>query len=128
MKPPVTPPNLRDRQREETREHILRAVGHQLEQGPLEDLSFAEIAKDAKVGERTVYRYFPTKEALLGAFWAWMQSQAVAPPEPKPGPRPARSLRTSVNVSSGISARRWAIHPTSAVNFERWSPPIGKAE
>jgi AcrR family transcriptional regulator len=87
MKPPASPQNLRDRQREETREQILRAVGHQLEQGPLEDLSFAEIAKDAKVGERTVYRYFPTKEALLGAFWAWMQSQAVTPPERAKPPR-----------------------------------------
>jgi len=66
MKPPAPPQNLRDRQREETREEILRAVGRQLEAGPLEELSFSDIAKDAKVGERTVYRYFPTKEALLG--------------------------------------------------------------
>ena len=52
MKPPAPPPSLRDRQREETREHILRAVGHQLEQGPLEDLSFAEIAKEMANGGR----------------------------------------------------------------------------
>ena len=45
MKPPASSPNLRDRQREETREQILRAVGRQLEAGPLEDLSFSEIAK-----------------------------------------------------------------------------------
>ena len=74
MKAPLLTPNLRDKQREETREQILRAVGRQLEAGPLEDLSFSEIAKDAGVGERTVYRYYPTKESLLGAFWAWMQS------------------------------------------------------
>src|ERR1700739_1035557 len=99
MKTPSPAPNLRDKQREETREQILRAVGHQLEQGPLEDLSFAEIAKDAKVGERTVYRYFPTKEALLGAFWSWMQSQVLSPPEPKP--KPARVLpriREAINA------------------------------
>src|SRR5690348_17523391 len=77
MRPPALTQNLRDRQREETREQILRAVGRQLEAGRLDDLSFAEIGKEAGVGERTVYRYFPTKEALLGAFWAWMQSQAV---------------------------------------------------
>src|SRR5580693_1005104 len=94
MKPPASSQNLRDRQREETREQILRAVGHQLEQGPLEDLSFAEIAKDAKVGERTVYRYFPTKEALLGAFCAWMQSQAVAQAVPA-RTKPPRSLPRS---------------------------------
>src|ERR1700759_947199 len=100
MRSPVTPPNLRARQREETREHILRAVGHQLGQGPLEDLSFAEIAKDAKVGERTVYRYFPTKEALLGPFWAWMQSQAgghQAPERAKP-PRSLPRLREAINA------------------------------
>ena len=76
MKTPL--PNLRDRQREETREQILRAVGRQLETRSLEDLSFAEIARDAGVGERTVYRHFPTKEALLGAFWAVVN-------EPPPG-------------------------------------------
>src|SRR5678815_4300550 len=69
MKTPSLP-SLRDRQREETRVQILRAVGRQLENGTLEEVGFAEIARDAGVGERTVYRYFPTKDALLGAFWA----------------------------------------------------------
>jgi glycosyltransferase involved in cell wall biosynthesis len=71
-------PSLRDRQKAATRDEILRAVGRRLENTSLEDLSFAEIAAEAKVGERTVYRHFPTKEALLGAFWAWIQTQAVA--------------------------------------------------
>jgi glycosyltransferase involved in cell wall biosynthesis len=79
MKPPSAPhPNARDRQREETREQILRAVARQLEAGQMEDASFAEIAREAGVGERTVYRHFPTREALLGAFWTWMQGQAQA--------------------------------------------------
>ena len=120
MKSPAIPPNLRDRQREETREHILRAVGHQLEQGPLEDLSFAEIAKDAKVGERTVYRYFPTKEALLGAFWAWMQSQAVAPPEP--APKPPRSLP---RIREAIKAPHDAGRPMRILlATDAWEPQV----
>jgi glycosyltransferase involved in cell wall biosynthesis len=81
---PPTPVSLRDRQKAETREVILRAVGRQLEAGRLDDLSFADIAEEAGLGERTVYRHFPTKEALLGAFFAWLQAQAVAPPRPAP--------------------------------------------
>src|ERR1700749_4933239 len=103
MRSPASPQNLRDKQREETREQILRAVGHQLEAGPLEDLSFAEIAKDAGVGERTVYRHFPTKESLLGAFWAWMQTQAVAPPE---RPRPHALPRIREAITAPRDARR----------------------
>src|SRR5262245_29501 len=95
MTPPSAPHhNARDRQRQETREQILRAVAHQLEAGEMEDLSFAEVAKDAGVGERTVYRYFPTKEALLGAFWSWMQSQAqLERPRPAPMPRIRESIK-----------------------------------
>src|SRR6185503_19008635 len=92
------------RQREETREQILRAVGHQLEQGPLEDLSFAEIARDAGVGERTVYRYFPTKESLLGAFWAWMQGRAFS--EAAERPRPARSDRRLREAIAAADVRK----------------------
>src|SRR5512143_3127959 len=120
MKPPTPPQSLRDRQREETREQILRAVGHQLEQGPLEDLSFAEIAKDAKVGERTVYRYFPTKEALLGAFWAWMQSQAVAqtPARTKP-PRSLPRIREAINAPHEANRPMRILLATDA-----WEPQV----
>ena len=74
--------SLRDRQKAETHDQILGAVGRKLEGGNLEELSFAEIAAEAGVGERTVYRHFPTREALMGAFWAWLQTQAVIPPRP----------------------------------------------
>ena len=63
MKSPAPVSNLREQQRQETREQILRAVGRLLESGSLEDLNFADVAKEAGLGERTVYRHFPTKEA-----------------------------------------------------------------
>jgi glycosyltransferase involved in cell wall biosynthesis len=119
MKSPV--PNLRERQREETRAQILRAVGRQLETRSLEDLSFAEIARDAGVGERTVYRHFPTKEALLGAFWAWMQAEAFGqqPERPKPT-RSDRRVREAI-----IGAARDAQRPMRIlIATDAWEPQV----
>jgi glycosyltransferase involved in cell wall biosynthesis len=122
MKAPLLTPNLRDKQREETREQILRAVGRQLEAGPLEDLSFSEIAKDAGVGERTVYRYYPTKESLLGAFWAWMQSQAVAVAQAQAQARPKRSLP---RIREAITAPRDAQRPMRILlATDAWEPQV----
>jgi len=100
----------RDRQREETREQILRAVARQLEAGQMDDLGFADVAKEAGVGERTVYRHFPTKEALLGAFWSWMQAQAQAQAQgverPRPPPAMPRRTQKSPPARSRLLPRR----------------------
>ncbi len=119
MKPPA--PNLRERQREETRAQILRAVGRQLESRSLEDLSFAEIARDAGVGERTVYRHFPTKEALLGAFWAYMQSQAFGQQAERSKPvRSDRRVREAI-----ISATRDVQRPMRIlIATDAWEPQV----
>lgn len=50
-------------------ECILDGVAGLLAQG--EDLTFAKVANAAKVPERTLYRYFPNREALLAAVYAW---------------------------------------------------------
>ncbi len=112
-------PNLRGRQREQTREEILRAAGRQLETRSMEDLSFAEIAKGAGVGERTVYRHFPTKEALLGAFWTWLQAQTISAPE---RPRPTRSDR---RLREAITAPRDDSHPMRILLVtDAWEPQV----
>jgi len=117
MKTPL--PNLRERQRQETRDQILRAVGRQLEGGSLDDLSFAEVAREAGIGERTVYRHFPTKEALLGAFWAWMQSEAFKAPEP-PKPR-----RTDRRLREAITAQRDPQRPMRIlIATDAWEPQV----
>jgi AcrR family transcriptional regulator len=117
MKSPL--PSLRDRQREETRAQILRAVGRLLEHRSLEDLGFAEIAREAGVGERTVYRHFPTKEALLGAFWAFLQTEALTP---ETRPRPPRSDR---RLREAITAPRDAMRPMRIlVATDAWEPQV----
>ena len=106
--------NLRDRQKAETHDQILRAVATRLESGGLEELSFAEIAAEATVGERTVYRHFPTREALMGAFWAWLQTQALTPP------RPSRT-----RVRDAITAPRDSLKPMRImVVTDAWEPQV----
>jgi AcrR family transcriptional regulator len=46
-------------------EQVLTGVASLLERG--EDLTFAKVAQAAEVPERTVYRYFPNRNALLAA-------------------------------------------------------------
>lgn len=67
-------PSLRDRQKSATQELILEAVGRCMQDKGLEDLSFADVAAEAGIGLRTVYRYYPTKDALLDAFWSWLHA------------------------------------------------------
>jgi len=39
------------------------------------EFSFAAIAKEAGVQERTLYRHFPNKAALLKGLWDWFQAR-----------------------------------------------------
>jgi len=62
-----TAPTLRDRHNDATKDLILDALVAQLsETGPFE-FSFFEVARRAGVSVRTVYRHFPTREALFEA-------------------------------------------------------------
>lgn len=67
---------LRRAQAEETRQRLLRAAAELLERHPDRPLAFAELAAVAGVQERTVYRHFPSREALLDTFWDWINERA----------------------------------------------------
>ena len=66
---------LRERQMKETKEAIFRAASEQLSDSGLEEFHIPRLAEAAGVSVRTVYRYFPTKEALLAAFAEWLDDQ-----------------------------------------------------
>ncbi|MGO8757161.1 MAG: TetR/AcrR family transcriptional regulator [Terracidiphilus sp.] len=50
---------------EESRTAILDAAFRSLQKGPVSEISTIQIARDAGVSTATVYRWWPTKEALL---------------------------------------------------------------
>lgn len=60
--------SLRDEQAKVTRERILEAVGTIFERQPDAAFSFDDLAKEAGVSRRTIFRYFKDKDALLDAF------------------------------------------------------------
>jgi AcrR family transcriptional regulator len=66
---------LRSQQKAEVRASILEAIVRLIAEGGLEDLSFARVARGAGVSERTVYRYFPNRPALLEALSEWAREQ-----------------------------------------------------
>jgi AcrR family transcriptional regulator len=66
---------LRAEQKKATRQRILDAAGRLLEDRGLEEFSFAAIATAAGVKERTVYRHFPTKNALIESLCEWFQDR-----------------------------------------------------
>lgn len=63
----------RSEQKEATR--ILDAAGRLMENRGLEELSYAAIAAEAGVQERTVYRHFRNRSALLDGLWVWRDKQ-----------------------------------------------------
>jgi AcrR family transcriptional regulator len=61
---------LRASQAAATRERIVAACAALMRRGA--DLTYASVAAEAGVQERTVYRHFPKKEDLGAALWDWI--------------------------------------------------------
>jgi AcrR family transcriptional regulator len=65
----MTSGSLQEAKSAVVRERVLEGVAEVLGGG--DDLTFARVARAAGVPERTVYRHFPTREALLTAVFQW---------------------------------------------------------
>ena len=61
----ATPINLHQQRREATHEALRRVALERFAQDGFANVTVSELAKDAGVTERTFFRHFPTKEAVL---------------------------------------------------------------
>jgi AcrR family transcriptional regulator len=68
---------LREARQAVVRDRVLDGVAELLAQG--EDLTYAKVATAAGVPERTVYRYFPTRQDLMTAVVAWVNERTGRP-------------------------------------------------
>lgn len=66
---------LRERHVEQTREMIFDALLEEVASRGITEFNIPQLARDAGVSVRTIYRYFPTKDALLEAFGDWLDDQ-----------------------------------------------------
>ena len=57
--------SLRERKKQQTREHIAATARELFAERGFERVTVAEIARAAEVAEKTVFNYFPTKEDLF---------------------------------------------------------------
>jgi AcrR family transcriptional regulator len=62
---------LREEQAAATRERILGALRDLIVDEHPSNITMADVAKRAKVSERTVYRHYPTREELFHALFTW---------------------------------------------------------
>jgi AcrR family transcriptional regulator len=61
-----------------TRDSIMRALADEILERGAHDFSVQGVADRAGIAHRTVYRYFPTREALFHAYGDWLNEQLGA--------------------------------------------------
>lgn len=87
----MTTAPLQDARSAVVRDLVLDGVSTLLRAG--EDLTFARVAKASGVSERTVYRHFPTREALLTAVFVWVNRQIGLSDRPRTGDEVVQLVR-----------------------------------
>ena len=73
-------PTLRERQASLARTAIFRALVHHLESGDADEVPMEQLAQEAGVSRRTLYRYFPTRSALLAEAGEWIRDEVLQLP------------------------------------------------
>lgn len=91
--------SLRDRQAAQTRELILDAVTELLSDRRVDEVTTRDIAATAAVSERTVYRHFPDRRALLEGLSQRVQALGDAHPASTP-----RSIDDFAPTAIGLMA------------------------
>jgi AcrR family transcriptional regulator len=69
--------SLRDEQAAVARERIFQAVAQLIERDGATELTMPQVAELSGVSLRTLYRYFPTREALLDAAGRWIGGELL---------------------------------------------------
>jgi len=71
---------LRERQAALARTAIFEALVHHLEAGDADEVAMEDLAREAGVSRRTLYRYFPTRAALLAEAAEWIRDDVLQLP------------------------------------------------
>jgi AcrR family transcriptional regulator len=74
---------LTNRRNELSRSLILGAAVDVLERSGVSELTARAVARHANISERTVFRYFPTRDEFLDAVAAEARSRMLLPPPPR---------------------------------------------
>ncbi len=78
-----SPVSLRDEQAAAARGRILSAVAELVERREPEDLTMPDVAAASGISLRTIYRYYPTREALIEAAGRWIGNELLRHPYPQ---------------------------------------------
>ena len=73
--------SLRERQADVIREAILDALAGRLDHDDPDAVAMSQVAADAGISLRTLYRYFPTREAMFDAVGDYVVGRLGLPPQ-----------------------------------------------
>jgi AcrR family transcriptional regulator len=110
---------VEERWREERRGRILDAAGRVFSARGFHEVSMDDIAHEAHVGKPTLYRYFPSKDALFTAVFVEALNEAEAGLE--------RALASEAGISAQLAALVRELVPLFRQHLAPLPVPDGKA-